>query len=210
MVTARFFLCIASGPVCFGVFCGRYISTNLSSMCPVLPNSSSHVWGWGWGWLWLKYAVRPFWGSFLGLQPSLICPLCVLCFPILRLTSQKQFCFRSSLHSHFSQFTEFLSPSPSLCCILPAASRAPVFISLGYYCELQGGNSTVVGMLSYWREDCHYRRSITITVTIGEVKRDSGAHVVQLPHLLIVPSLPPAGVKTIAVGRYQEVTWSQL
>ena len=23
--------------------------TNLSSLCPVLPNSSSHVWGWGWG-----------------------------------------------------------------------------------------------------------------------------------------------------------------
>ena len=44
------------------------------------------------------------------------------------------------------------------------------------------------------------------SVTIGEVKRDSGAHVVQLPHLLIVSSLPPAGVKTIAVGRYQEVT----
>ena len=96
--------CLAVG---FRVFCGRYISTDLSSLCPVPHN--------------------------LRMSQS----------------SQKQFCFKSSLHSHFSQFTEFLSPSPSLCCILPAASGAPVFISLGYYCELQGGNSTVVGMLSY-------------------------------------------------------------
>ena len=104
--------------------------------------------------------------SFVADTLALICPLCVLCLTIiLRMSqsSQKQFCFKSSLHSHFSQFTESLSPSPSLCCILLAATGAQVFISLGYYyARTQRGqlhcSGSVLGMPCCWREDCHYRQ----------------------------------------------------
>ena len=126
---------------------------------------------------------------------ALICPLCVLCLPIhlhICLTSQKQFCFKSSLHSHFSQFTEFLSPSPSFCVVsssLQLGLKSLFRWDITTH-ELKGGNSTVVAL--YWECPAAGVKTITI-VRYPEAKRVSRGS-----------TSTCAAVKTIAVGRYQE------
>ena len=112
------FLCIASDHIGLSVFCGRYISIDLSSLCPVLPNSlnvsllkSSFVSG--------HHFTLTFHNSLNSFHPH---PHCVVSSS-LHLGLKSLFCLDITTH------------------------------------ELQGGNSSVLGMPSCWREICHYRRS---------------------------------------------------
>ena len=152
--------------------------------------------------------------SFVADTLALICPLCVLCLTISACLNRLRSSFVSSHHFTLT-FHNSLNPfhphphcvvSSSLQLGLKSLFRLDITSN-----ELKGGNSTVVAL--YW--ECpaagvktvtivSYRRSKTsqlwfnllIVVLPAGVKTvtivsDPKAHVVQLPHLLIVASPPP-------------------